>query len=44
LADCASAISRPTVNRAASQRGAFRLRHRAIPMTTGAVYSVKTYK
>jgi len=41
LADCASAISRPAVNRTASQRGTFRLRHKANPMTTGAVYSVK---
>jgi hypothetical protein len=32
---------RPTVNRTASQRGTFRLRHRANPITTGAVYSVK---
>jgi hypothetical protein len=39
LADCASAISRPTVNRAVSQRGTVRLRHRANPMTTGAAYS-----
>src|ERR1022692_2247102 len=40
LADCASATSRPTVNRTASQRGTLRLRHNAKPMRTGAVYSL----
>jgi hypothetical protein len=38
-----SAASRPTKNRAASQRGTARLRHRAIAMSSGARYSLTKY-
>jgi hypothetical protein len=43
MAPIASAISRLTVNKTASQRGTARLRHSANPITTGAAYSEAKY-